>query len=596
MGDRWNEDTIPGMFLNRVDRYGDRELLLNKQDGKWLPTSWNETAASVRAISLGLIALGVEPKQHVTLLSYNRKEWLFIDLAIMSAGAVTVPIYASNIPKDVAYIIEHSESRITFVENMMQLDKIKETWAGLPKLEKVVLIEGDPGSDERIITLKQLEELGVGQEAQQFDRRVQTIDPEDLYTISYTSGTTGPPKGAMMSHRSMRAVNRGCLELIEFSEDDRVLSFLPLAHLMERFLHYTTIQAGIRINYAESIEKVPENLLEVRPNAFFSVPRLFEKVYGAILNKVAADPPLKQKIFAWARQVGKDFAVLDSEDKPIPLGLKIKHKLADKLVFAKIRDRLGGRVRHIGSGSAPISQEIAEFFYGAGLPLLEAYGLTETSAPATLSAPGRMRFGRVGKPIKDVEIKIAEDGEVMIRGANLFSGYFKREEATKEAMDGTWFHSGDVGFIDEDGFLAITDRKKDLIITAGGKNIAPQNIENLIKTDRYISQVVMIGDRKPYCVALLTLDMAEIHNWAQENGLGELTDEELVKHVKVRELIEGVLREKNSQITRFEQIKKFDILPVDFSQETGELTPTMKVKRKVVSQKYAERIEALYAG
>ncbi|MBI5524874.1 MAG: long-chain fatty acid--CoA ligase [Deltaproteobacteria bacterium] len=594
MAERWSEATVPGMFFNRVERFGDRAMLVGKENGRWASSSWNQVAQAVRETSLGLMALGLAPNGTVTVLSQNRKEWTCCDLAIMSARGVTVPIYASNIPKDCAYIVGHSESRFCIVENGHQLAKVLETWDGLPALEKVLLIEGEKPGRPGVMTLSEVREEGRRQDPAVFEERVRAIDPEDLYTISYTSGTTGPPKGVMLTHRSMRYINRAILNYVQFSTDDVTLCFLPLAHMMERFIHYSSMHAGVTIHFAESIEKVPENLLEVRPHAFFSVPRLFEKVYAAILSNVEAGPPRKKRIFGWARRVGERCADLEIAGKPVPPLLVLQRRAADRLVFKKIRARLGGRVRYIGSGGAPISPEIVKFFHAIGLPPLEAYGLTETSAPATVNARPTLKFGTVGKPMPGCEVKIAPDGEVLIRGDNLFSGYFKRPEDTGKAMDGGWFCSGDIGELDADGFLRITDRKKDLIITAAGKNIAPQNIENLVKTDRYLSQVVVIGDRRAYLTALLTLNLPEVRRWAQENGVAAACDEALAADPKVLALVQKSIDAKNRELTRFEQIKKFRILPADFSQETGELTPTMKVKRNVVNKKYAGVIEAMY--
>jgi len=591
-----NEKTLPRLFLSRVDRYKDRRALVRKVEGRWEPVSWNQYAAKVRDIFLGLLSLGIRKGDAVAILSWNRVEWVFADMAILSTGGICVPIYASNLPRDVAYVIEHSDSRFAFVEDREQLAKILEVRSDLPGLETIVVFEGDGDPEKGVLSLDELMDRGRNVENADdvFREHAEAVVPEDLFTYSYTSGTTGPPKGAMLTHANIRFVSERSIRLIDFRDSQCTLSFLPLAHLLERFVFYTSMEAGLTVYFAESIEKIPENLLEVRPHGLISVPRLYEKIYTRVLNQAEAGSPITRKIFHWASGIGRTYARLHSESKPIPTALLLQYRIADLLVFRKLRARFGGRIFFLGTGGAPISSEISEFLYAAGMPPTEAYGLTETSAPSTMSHTGQFRLGTVGKPLEDVEVKIAEDGEILIRGGNVFVGYLKNPEATAEAMKDGWFHSGDVGELDEDGFLRITDRKKDLIITAGGKNIAPQNIENLIKTDRFISQVMVYGDRMPYCVALITLDPEEMRRWATEQGIDFLSPGELVENPEVVKLVRGIVDSKNQQLPRFEQIKKFRVLPEDFSQDTGELTPTLKVKRKFTSQKYWNLIEEMY--
>lgn len=590
--------TLPEMFWERVEKYQSRTILRAKKEGKWQDISWEEFGKWVKNFALGLISLGMMPKNTVSILSGNRPEWVFSDLAILSGGGIPVSIYASNLPQDVGYIIGHSESKIVVVENEEQLNKVLSVWDKLPQLEKIIVIDGDKEYENKnILSFNYVCKIGEERNTKNpiiFTERINSTQEYDAAFIIYTSGTTGPPKGVMLTHKNILFICRTLSQLIQVDERDTSLSFLPLAHALERIIFYISVYKSGYINFAENINTIAQNVVEVKPTIMIGVPRVFEKIYNAIITQVESQSPLKRKIFWWSINVGKIVSEIKVNKKTLPPFLFLKYFLADKLVFKKIRERVGGRIRFFGSGGAPLSPEIIRFFYSVGLPILEAYGLTESSAPATIATLDKIKFGYVGKPLPQVEVKIASDGEILIKGPNVFKGYFKNEEATKEAIKDGWLHSGDIGEFDKEGFLKITDRKKDLIITSGGKNISPQNIENHIKTNKYISQVMVYGDQKPYLVALITLNEKEVYEYAKEKGIKYNDFVSIVKSKEIEEMVEKIIKEKNQDLAKFETIKKFKILPGDFSQETGELTPTLKVKRKFTTAKYKDIIEEMY--
>jgi long-chain acyl-CoA synthetase len=420
--------------------------------------------------------------------------------------------------------------------------------------------------------------------------------PDDLATLIYTSGTTGDPKGVMLSHGNIASNVTTSVDLFSFTPEDECLSFLPLSHIFERmFGHYCMFHAGVVINYAESIDTVPANMLEIRPHLMASVPRLYEKIYARVLDSVRTSSALRKRIFAWGRRVGEEWAEATIAGRPLPAGLRVQKALADRLVFAKLRARTGGRIRFFISGGAPLSPDIARFFYAAGLPILEGYGLTETSPVMAVNTFRHHRLGTVGKAIPDVEIRIAPDGEIVTRGPNVMCGYFNKPEATAEAVDEEgWFHTGDIGMLDADGFLSITDRKKDLIVTAGGKNIAPQPIENLAKSSKFVATAVMIGDRRPFPVMLVVPNAAQVKGWADHKGLPDGELEQLLGLPEVRQKIEREVRMTLRDLAQFEMPKKLLLLARDFTVEAGELTPTLKVRRRIVEERHRSAIEALY--
>jgi long-chain acyl-CoA synthetase len=595
------EDTLAKLFWSRVERSGDRPAQQFKQDGVWHTRSWREVGEAVREVALGLLALGRAKGDTVALLSASRPEWVQADFAIFSAGCITVPVYPSYPPDLVAYVINDSGARTVFVEDAGQLAKVLEARDRIPQLEHIVVMTGyeAPQPPKSVMTWETLRRLGRDKaEAQKstLAERVTTCGPDDVASIVYTSGTTGPPKGVVQTHGNHIAALTASKMATPVQEGWVHLLFLPLAHSFARLESFLGVMHGLTTAFAENIDKLRDNLPEIRPHFICSVPRVFEKVYAGVLAAAQSGSPVKRRIFQWAVAVGRDVSRHQQRGQPVPRGLELKRRIAHALVFSKLHARLGGRLQWAISGGAPLSRDIAEFFHAAGILLLEGYGLTETCPALTFNRPDRFKFGSVGQALPGLELKIAPDGEILARGANVATrGYFKQPEATREVFepDG-WFHTGDIGRVDEDGFLFITDRKKDLIVTAGGMNIAPQNIENLLKADPFISQVMVHGDRKPYPVALITLNPDELGKFAREQGVLTSDPGALVKHPKIVERVARTVEEKNTNLQSYAKIKKFSILPGDFTLEGGELTPTLKVKRKVVCEKYKKELEGLY--
>lgn len=587
------------MFWDRVNTSKESVGHLVKIEGRWQERRWEEIGEITRNIAKGLLSLGIERGDKVCIMSQTRAEWVYSDFGILSIGAVGVPIYPSNTPEQAMYIINDSEAKAVVVEDLTQLEKMMKIRNDIPNVKKIIVIEGFKGEDEFVMSLEALISLGKRfDDKGDVERTIKNIKPEEVATIVYTSGTTGPPKGVVQTHENHLAMVEGVVSLAIIGKEKELdLAFLPLSHSFGRAGEFTEIYLGNIVAFAESLQKLPENLLEVHPTLIYSVPRIYEKVYAAILSK-AKESPLKEKIFNWALGVGRKRSECIQKKKSVPLSLKIKFALAQRLIFNKVMERLGGRLKYAISGGAPLAKEIAEFFHSCGLLVLEGYGLTETCPALTMNRPDNFKFGSVGLPIPGCQIKIAEDGEILGKGNNVaYLGYFKKPDQTKEVFteDG-WFKTGDIGYIDEDGFLFITDRKKDIIVTAGGKNVAPQNIENMVKADPFISQIVVLGDKKPYLVALITLNKEEVEKLAKEKGITYSSYEELLSDKEIYNRVKKWIEEVNSKLASYETIKKFAILPQDFTIESGELTPTLKVKRKVVYQKYADAIEKLYAS
>jgi long-chain acyl-CoA synthetase len=591
------------MFWERVERSGDRPAQQFKRGAGWTTITWREVGETVRELALGLLALGRAKGDSVALLSSSRAEWVQADFAIFTAGCVTVPVYPSYPPDLIAYIVNDSGARTIIVEDPAQLAKVLQAREKTPNLEHIIVISGydAPQPPKMVLTWEGLRRLGrenagSGALGSPLAERMASTRSTDLATIVYTSGTTGPPKGVMQTHGNHIAAVTASKQATPVEEGWVHLLFLPLAHSFARLESFLGVTHGLTTAFAENLDKVGENLRETRPHFICSVPRVFEKVYGKILAGVEAGSPAKKKIFNWAVSVGRDVSRHQQRGQPVPGTLALKRKIAHKLVFSKLHAALGGRLQWAVSGGAPLSRDIAEFFHAAGILLLEGYGLTETCPVLTFNRPDRFKFGSVGQTLPGVQVQIAADGEILARGPNIATlGYFKQPEATHEVFgaDG-WFHTGDIGTIDGDGFLFITDRKKDLIVTAGGMNIAPQNIENLLKADPFISQVMVYGDRRPYPVALITVNGDELSKFAREQGILTSEAAAIVKHPKVVERVGRTVEEKNTQLQSYARIKRFTVLPIDFTLEGGELTPTLKVKRKVVSQKYQDAIEELY--
>ncbi|HEY7268179.1 MAG TPA: long-chain fatty acid--CoA ligase [Solirubrobacterales bacterium] len=559
--------------------------------GQWVSKTYREVGDIVRRLALGLIELGIEKGDKVSILANTRPEWTYFDFAALSVGAVVVPIYQTNSPEECQYVLDNSDAKAVIVEDSEQLAKIDAIRDRVPKLEHVIRMEGSGGA----VSMDELVEVGSGRSDSEWEQRWQSVTPDDICTFIYTSGTTGPPKGCVISHGNYRSMVSMALEESVLDQNTTTYLFLPLAHSFALLIQLLSFDLGGNIAYWERDPlKIIPNLAEVKPDYFPSVPRIFEKIYTAATSEVEKSGGLKKLVFNWAIGVGKKVRDRERAGKPVGFLLRKQYEVADKQVLSKVRALFGGRIKNCVTGAAPINPEILRFFDAAGVLILEGWGMTETSTAATVARPDAFKFGKVGRAFAGCEIKIAEDGEILVRGPNVFQGYYKNEEATRETLDDGWLHTGDIGELDADGYLSITGRKKDIIITAGGKNITPANLEAEIKQSPYVSQCVVIGDRRPYLIALITLDMEECAKLAEERGW-PADSAALAHHEGMRELISEHLDEVNEKFARVEQVKKFEILPHDLSQETGELTPTLKVKRNVVSEKYEKEVDALYA-
>ncbi|MGH7493469.1 MAG: AMP-dependent synthetase/ligase [bacterium] len=566
-----------------------------KRQGSWMNVTWEEHQSACKQIAKSLIALDVQKGECVNILSQTRLEWVQCDFGIVSSGGVTVGIYPTNLAPDCAYIINHCEARIIFVENREQLQKLFSLRGGLARVRHLILYDGESEAAQGVLSWDEFLRLGQKISDAELEVRAQNLQPEDLAALVYTSGTTGVPKGVMLTHNNLLFVSQSASDSLYLRSDFITLLFLPMAHVFARLLVYFCLRNGIAIAFAESIEKVADNLKEVRPHFIASVPRIFEKIYTRVMSGVQQAGGLKARLFHWALHAGCEVSRLQQEKVAIPALLGVKHALANKLVLHKIQDAFGGRLIWAVSGAAPLNKSVAEFFHACGVLVLEGIGMTENSSFSNVNRYDHNKFGTVGPVGPGIEMKLAPDGEILFRGENVMKGYFKNATATAESIDSDgWLYSGDVGEIDADGFLCITDRKKDLIITAGGKNIAPQRIEKILSTSPFISQAMAFGDRKNYVTALITLNFENVSSWAKAQRIDFHTLEELARHPLVRELIEREVNEKNKELASFESVKKIRILPKDFSIAEGDLTPTLKVKRKVVTEKYRATLEEMY--
>lgn len=588
-------NTLPQLFLQAVDRYKLPNAQMVKRGGQWVSISHRDLLETVRAYSAALAELGIGRDDHVALLSENRPEWAWTDYALLCTGAFAVPIYNTLPPNQIAYILQDAEARGVVVSNAEQLAKILEILPELPSVQFIIVFDAPAELPERVYSLAQLLERGrkVMPDEAEFRREALRATPDDLATLIYTSGTTGNPKGVMLTHDNLCS-NVAAVEWIAGDANDNVaVSFLPLSHVFERMVDYVYLSNGIPIAYVASFDEVAQALAEVKPTIVCGVPRVYEKLYARILSVEG----VKRRLVFWARKVALAWAELVDAGKPVPFGLKFQHAIADRLVYKTIREKIGGRLKFFVSGSAPLNPQIARFFYGAGVLILEGYGLTETSPVTNVNRPDANRIGTVGKPVPGTEVMIAPDGEILVRGRQVMKGYYKQPEATTQIIDQDgWLHTGDIGDLDDDGFLRITDRKKELIKTAGGKYVAPQPIENLAKTDRFVADAMMLGDRRPYPIMLVVPNFQNLEAWATSQQIRWSSRQELVRDARVRAKLEAELNQRLAGLARFEMPKKFVVLHREFDLMRGEVTPSLKLKRKVILESFAEEIEAAYQG
>jgi long-chain acyl-CoA synthetase len=599
--------TIADLIAYSAVEHAEHVAVRYKRDGMWHDVTYAQLADVVQEIGLGLIDIGIEPGERLCILANTRPEWSYVDMAATAVGAVVVPIYQTNSPEECLWVISDSDASAVVCENEEQLDKIAAIRDRLPNLRTVIVIDppaGDTsgngssasGHPVHATTLDELRERARRRSPEELEARRAAVRPEDPFTFIYTSGTTGPPKGCVLTHGNYRAIIDMIADAGEIQEDEVIYLYLPLAHSFALLIQLAVFDLGGTLAYFSGDTKqiVPE-LLEVKPTYLPSVPRVFEKIYTLAHGAIEAQPPEEQARAKAAIAVGVEVRDMLNRGEEVPDDLQAKFDEADEQLFKNVRAIFGGNVRHATSGAAPIAKEILEFFWACGVPVLEGYGMTETATAATVSTVENHRFGTVGRALPGVEIRIADDGEILVKGPNIFSGYHNQASTSFGAVEDGWLHTGDLGSLDQDGYLSITGRKKDIIITAGGKNLTPANLENDLKQSRWISQAVMHGDQRPYPVMLVTLDEEEIPIFAREHGLPEDIPS-LCRHPAVLELVQAEIDRANDKYAQVEKVKRFVILDHDLSQATGELTPTMKVKRNVVNERYADLFDALYAS
>ena len=593
--------SIPDMLRHSAGQYQALNAVEFRKNGQWVILSYAQFYNRALMVSRGLRKLRMKPGDRIAILSENRAGWIIADMGILCGGGVTVPVYATGTPDQIAYVLSSCGARIVFVSGKVQYRKLLQVRDALPDLEHVVSFERFLGEAALPVTtfyqLSEVDDPILDTERAEIESVIDSLTPEMPATIIYTSGTTGTPKGAVLTHGNLVFDVWATLDKVGgVGQEDLFLSFLPLSHVFERSAgYYLPLSCGAAIAFADSMEKISENMMELHPTIMVCVPRFFEKIYSRIYEAVHQLSLFKRKMFRRALAVGRRYVYARYIDKYVPFWLSLQHAIADRLVFSKLRSRFGDRLKFCASGGAPLDREINEFFWIIGVPVFEGYGLTETSPVLCSNSFDALRFGSVGTPLASTEIAIAGDGEVLARGPQVMTGYFNDEAATKEALVDGWFRTGDIGRMEE-GFLYITDRKKDLIVTAGGKNIAPQPIENLLKRDKYISQAYVYGDRKPYLTALLVPTLERLLEFAQERKIAYHDLEDLVVHQPVMELYKSRVEAVNNELAPYQTIKKFALLPRDFTMDSGELTPTLKVKRQVISERYRDQIDHLYNG
>ncbi|MBN1687974.1 MAG: long-chain fatty acid--CoA ligase [Candidatus Omnitrophica bacterium] len=595
-----NQLNLVQIFLKRASLYGQKTGLLYKKSGRYQSIAWSEWKSCVHEVAYGLHALGVKEGDRVGLLSENRPEWTYADLGILSLGAVVVPIYATSSNDDIAYVIQDSGSEVIFISAEISEEKMNWIIQKIPQIRRIISFGETRVKSQKIISLSDLQEMGRTESRRAvgfLQQRIDQVKPDDLATLIYTSGTTGPPKGVMLTHRNFIANYLGAGAVIKVNPSDIALSLLPLSHVFERLAgYYFMCFHGVTIAYAESMQTVPEDILLVRPTIAAAVPRFYEKIHAKIMERVEKAPSLMKKIFIWSLGVGQKVVEKKRHQETISWLLCLQYFIAKLLVFNKVKSGLGGKTRFFISGGAPLNKELGEFFYSAGLVIIEGYGLTETAPVIAANTVQGVRFGTVGRPLPNVEVKIAEDGEILTRSECVMRGYYHNESATQEVLREGWFHTGDIGSIDKEGFLRITDRKKDIIVTSSGKNIAPQNIEQRILRDSLFNQVIVIGDKRNYLVAIVVPNPGRMECYGKETGIRFKVWQELLQHEGVQGWVASRLRMQMEGLAPFERVKYFAMLPEELTQRSGELTPTLKIKRQVVGERYRDLVRELYEG
>jgi long-subunit acyl-CoA synthetase (AMP-forming) len=587
------KQTVMDVLAAVVEKHGDTIALRSKRDGALRESTWNEYASSVRDVAKALIAAGVQPREGVAILGFNAPEWVCADLGAILAGAIPAGIYTTSSSEQAAYIVHHCDARVAFVDSKEQADKLVESKSLMPKLEKIVQWAGEKAVSELVVEYKDFVASGKDVDERALEARMAAQKPDDPCTLIYTSGTTGTPKGVLLSHHNLVWTAKAS-EALGFQPGDCGVSYLPLSHIAEQMLTiHVPLRLGLTIHFAESLEKMPDALREARPTYFLGVPRVWEKMQAKMMAAGENSPPLRKRIARWARGVGLRGGYAEQHAQPKPM----MYGLANALVFSKVRERLGlDRCRFALTGAAPISKDTLEFFLSLGLPVYEIYGMSECTGPATQSLPHAYRTGWVGKPLVGSEVKIAEDGEVLVRGDHVFLGYLKDDASTRETIDEEgWLHTGDVGEI-EDGYVRITDRKKELLITAGGENVAPQLVEGMLKSIPVVAQAVVVGDRQKYLAALVTLDPERLPAEAQAAGSDARDAEAAAACATFRAHLERQIEKINERLARVQTVKRFTILPSELTVDGGELTPTLKLRRKIIAQKYAQQIESMYVA
>ncbi|MES2962451.1 MAG: long-chain fatty acid--CoA ligase [Bdellovibrionota bacterium] len=591
-------DTVCHKFLETTKKHTSRIAVMFKRGGRWNELDWTGYRAFVESIAAGLQTLGVRKGDAVAIFSNTRLEWAATDLAVLGLGGVTVPIYQSSSPEDISFILQDSKAKVLICETPAMARRLREVVKATPSIEHVLCFDAgkEGATPESVLTLQEVQQKGetaLKMSPTLYELAVRELKLEDTATIIYTSGTTGRPKGVVLTHTQALSEVADAFPLLGVTFRDRSLCFLPYAHVLGRIEIWGHALIGYTMAFAESIDKLKNDLVEIKPTLIVSVPRVFEKIYNGILAQ-AEISPLRSRVFRWALATGREISQYKVEKQPVPVDLALRYRLARKLVFDTLFEKLGGKLRFAVCGGAPLSRPIAEFFHAAGILILEGYGLTETTAAIAVNTPFDYRFGTVGKAVGDVRFKIAEDGEILVQSKKVMKEYHGDPESTAKTIVNGWLHTGDIGELSPEGYLRITDRKKDLIKTAGGKYVAPQRLEGLLKANRFISQVHVHGDQKKYIVALLTLNIDQVESFASENDISYKDRESLIAHPRVKELIRQGVADANAHLASFESIKNFAILPREFSIESGELTPSLKVKRKIVDHNYREMLENLY--